>query len=252
MIKRIIRRLSLSTPGINSLTRSLFYGRRGFENSIQSDKVFLNDLRFRNKVIFDIGASRGDFSQFFASSAGSRGYVVAFEAHPHSYEQLKMRIGRDIGRNVLAENKAVGLEPGVCQLIARKSIPETSTIDANIQNTIIEEGDYLNFDIPMCSLDSYLESNKHKYIPDFIKIDAEGAEYDILRGSAKLMSMFHPELFIEIHGADMALKENNIKNIVELLEKFGYRIYHVESGKYISLDDCVIAREGHIYCTYNF
>ena len=58
-----------------------------------------------------------------------------------------------------------------------------------------------------------------------------------------------PKLFIEIHGLTYYDKEKNIINIVSLLEKFKYKILHVESGELINKNNAISAKIGHIYCT---
>ena len=93
-----------------------------------------------------------------------------------------------------------------------------------------------------------IASGGREVVPDFIKIDTEGAEFDVLRGATQVLQMYHPELFIEIHGATRALKEENIENVVRFLEEQGYSIYHVESRQEVALAHCQVAMEGHIYC----
>ena len=143
---------------------------------------------------------------------------------------------------------AVGLKQGTCMLYIRNNEPATASIDPYIEAQIIAENNYYVLEVPMCSLDTYVSSNGDEAVPDFIKIDTEGAEFDILKGAIRLLRMYHPELFIEIHGATWVLKEKNIENVVRLLQEQEYSIYHVESDRAISLRNCRLASEGHIYC----
>ena len=255
IVRELVRRLILSNPVTTSfyywLARILVDGRGGMKRRASGGDIevlFLRRLDLRGKVVYDIGSSIGKFTQFFASSVGRKGYVVAFEPNPKPYQRLKERIGRDISSNVLAVNMGVGLAPGNRHLIVRNIDTGTGSIDQHIQHQIVSEGDYYELDVPICSLDCYIAYEGKAYPPDFIKIDAEGADYDILKGAIKVLQMYHPELFIEIHGATRALKENNIENIVQFLQEQGYQIYHVESEQEVSLVKCHIAREGHIYC----
>ena len=245
--KALARRLILS-PASAYLARRFIYGRRGFERRGTPEALFLLGLDFRGKEVFDVGSSIGDFTQFFAASVGRTGYVVAFEPNPSSYQQVKQRTGRDIDLNVLAVNMAVGLAAGTCHLMVRDLNPGTGSIDPVIQRQIVCEGDYYELDVPMCSLDSYVASSEGEVVPDFIKIDTEGAEFDVLRGATQVLQMYHPELLIEVHGATRALKEMNIENVVRFLEELDYSICHVESRQEVSLANCRIAAEGHIYC----
>ena len=52
---------------------------------------------------------------------------------------------------------------------------------------------------------------KEKLIfPDFIKIDVEGLEYNVLNGMKNTLHEKKPKLFIEIHGQTFEEKKDNI------------------------------------------
>jgi hypothetical protein len=52
-----------------------------------------------------------------------------------------------------------------------------------------------------CGLTLDEAARKH-FVPDFIKMDIEGAEVEALRGAAELLSRRQPGLVIETHGPD--------------------------------------------------
>jgi hypothetical protein len=55
--------------------------------------------------------------------------------------------------------------------------------------------------------------------PDFVKIDVEGAESEVLEGMSNLLSAgMPPNILIEVHGYKQQAKCR------ELLERFGYSI----------------------------
>ena len=39
--------------------------------------------------------------------------------------------------------------------------------------------------------------------PDIIKIDVEGAEFEVLEGASRALTEFHPTIFLEIHGTQL-------------------------------------------------
>ena len=63
------------------------------------------------------------------------------------------------------------------------------------------------------------------------------------------MKKIKPKLFIEIHGANIKDKVENIKRIVKMLLNNKYSIFHVELGKMINESNASNAKEGHIFCT---
>jgi hypothetical protein len=103
-------------------------------------------------------------------------------------------------------------------------------------------------DVPLDSIDRRIAMGLPE--PDFVKIDVEGLELNVLRGMPHLLERRRPVLYIEIHGADMQKKLENATAVVELLWQHGYAIHHVESGATVaSAADIPGVRRGHLYCT---
>jgi len=63
-------------------------------------------------------------------------------------------------------------------------------------------------------LDSLISSGLPK--PDFVKMDVEGGEVDILTGATKMLQDSRPLLLIELHGTNEA--------VAAILEKQNYSI----------------------------
>ena len=98
----------------------------------------------------------------------------------------------------------------------------------------------LDHDITACKL----------LAPDFVKVDVEGFELDVLEGARKTLTMYHPALFIELHGRTMTEKRKNSAGVVNLLGTLGYKsFYHIESGNHIAAANSEMAAQGHLYCT---
>jgi len=72
------------------------------------------------------------------------------------------------------------------------------------------------------TFDKYCEL--HGVTPNFIKIDAEGAEYKILRGMWKIMDMHHPKLMIEIHPRHLEKQGISPGYLFDFLKEQGYEI----------------------------
>jgi hypothetical protein len=60
-------------------------------------------------------------------------------------------------------------------------------------------------------------------LPDFIKIDAEGAEYDILRGGKRVLAAHDIALFIEINQETLGSFQVTLESLWDLLRSLGYR-----------------------------
>jgi hypothetical protein len=85
--------------------------------------------------------------------------------------------------------------------------------------------------------------------PDLIKIDIEGWELQALKGATRLLRQFGPALYLEMHGETLAEKKRKVAEIVGFLNETGYRVIeHVETGQRVTLGNCQIAIEGHLFC----
>ncbi|AFY40297.1 methyltransferase FkbM family [[Leptolyngbya] sp. PCC 7376] len=126
-----------------------------------------------NNIVFDIGANIGYFSILLSQAVGRSGKVFAFEPDRDNYRFLKASSILNNCDNLYCFNKAVSKENGVAQLfIASDNL-----------------GDHRLFTTP--GRDSYeveticLDSDYSETHVDFIKLDTQGSEFNILSGMKK-------------------------------------------------------------------
>jgi hypothetical protein len=62
-------------------------------------------------------------------------------------------------------------------------------------------------------------------IPNYIKIDVEGAEQQVLLGGKSMLSTHRPKLFLAIHGKQQELA------CTRLLQSLGYAISEIEPNE---------------------
>lgn len=216
-------------------------------NSITKEENFLTTLDLSGKVIYDIGGYKGIFSIFFAIKSIPDGKVYVFEPNYKNYQILMENIRINHVKNVIAYNIGVGEKNYKTKMAVRKNNYATSSIDDKIAEQIIGEEGSEYFDVEIVTLDKYVTDKSLPY-PQFVKIDVEGVEYDVLLGMRNILESCKPELFIEIHGIDNNDKLNNINNIYNLLNNYKYKLYHIETSQLINQTNIYLAREGHVYC----
>lgn len=78
-------------------------------------------------------------------------------------------------------------------------------------------------EVPMKSFADIAREFDHRHI-DVLKMDIEGAEYDIIKSILK-SPVTIDQILIEFHDRFFSEKENKSKMVVETLQKFGYEIY---------------------------
>jgi hypothetical protein len=66
------------------------------------------------------------------------------------------------------------------------------------------------------------------FVPDFVKIDVEGAELSVLRGAERLLASVGPALIVETHEAAIE------RECIELLSRHGYRMAVVEQRSWLT------------------
>lgn len=155
-----------------------------------------------NESFIDIGAYRGDtVEQFLKFTNGKHKNILAIEPDRKTYKKLVANC--ENLKNFEALNGAVTDIDGVV---------EFSSV-AGRQSTIGN-----GVEIPAFTLNKLSE----KFVPTYIKIDAEGAELDILNGGKKIISEFKPKMKIATYH-----KNRDIFEIPILLNKLNknYKIY---------------------------
>ena len=161
-------------------------------------------------LAIDCGANIGVHTLEWAKFMYGWGSVLSFEAQEKIFYALAGNIAINNCLNVQAENVAIGAKNGTIEVpipnyhkpssygsleITQKTSNEFIGQDINFSNTKTTR---------MISLDS-LEIDR----VDFIKIDVEGMEQDVLNGACKLIENTQPIMLIE-----------HIKSNKDFLQKF--------------------------------
>jgi FkbM family methyltransferase len=140
-----------------------------------------------NSVILDVGANIGNHSIFWAT-IGKASVVHAFEPVPETYKILCKNIEiNSISKVVTPHNIGLGKKQSaaVIDFHASDNIGGTSIKESNILNKYVMRVDCLdNMDLKLKKI-------------DFIKIDVEGFEIDVLMGMLKTLEKYRPIVFIE-------------------------------------------------------
>lgn len=139
-------------------------------------------------VFFDVGAHIGMMTLLAARRVGEDGRVVAFEP----VEANRARLDRNLQLNAAAQvqvvDAAVGALPGRAELAYRGSSLTWTLSPAESR----EDGDVLATDI--LTLDDMAD----RYgLPALIKVDAEGAEVDVLRGGTAVIARRRSRFLVE-------------------------------------------------------
>ena len=163
-------------------------------------------------TIFDIGAWKGDTAYFFSKKCSNKARIYAFEPDDYAFQILekikeKYKLNNVITKNILLSNAEKEID-------FISMIENTPTIKKNA-----------------ITIDKFVEENNIEKI-DYIKMDVEGAEKNILEGSIKTIKKFKPSLAIAIyHGGKLFMEDFYnipifIKNIINEDYEYYIRTFH--------------------------
>ena len=202
------------------LKRILFYFQKSkYPNEIENFLLFYifglkqydvkNIFEVKNDaVVFDVGAFKGDTAYFFSKKCSNKARIYAFEPDYYAFQILekikeKYKLNNVITKNILLSNSEKEID-------FISMIENTPTIKKNA-----------------ITIDKFVEENNFEKI-DYIKMDVEGAEKNILEGSIKTIKKFKPSLAIAIyHGGKLFMEDFYnipifIKNVIN--EDYEYYI----------------------------
>ncbi len=202
-------------------------------------KTFLSWLH-PETTFYDLGGNAG-FYALLASKVISRGKIYSFEPIPGAQEifQKHMKLNE---RFIVHHN--IRLLPYALS-DSEKQVAFSNDAMRQEGNTYIKESDvYHNAEdyltIPCYSVDGLLQLKYDK--PDIIKIDVEGAEYDVLKGAINTLKQYRPHILLATHDCHLPGVKDKC---VQLLKDMGYRLVHTGTyNKHIpGLDDYIAIHE---------
>lgn len=166
-------------------------------------------------VVYDIGANVGFYSLIASKMAGKNGKVYAFEPAPRNLIHLKKHLELNKCENSIAVSGAVSDKKDLVYFNDGDHAA-TGFLSKNNGNILV----------PTFDLDELVE-NKIIMAPNLMKIDVEGAEFDVLNGAKNILEKYHPTIFLSTHN-DKVHKE-----CINLLRSLNYKL---ESMNTLSLE----------------
>lgn len=189
-------------------------------NELQAIKELLRVLRnFKpNLVVLDIGANIGVHSVALSGSVGPSGVIYAFEAQRIVFNMLAGNIALNSLGNILCFHNAVSDVPGYIDIPIFDYGKPMSIGSVEFSGTQKEDIGQKPLDgiaekVPAVLIDS-LNLNQL----DFMKIDVEGMEINVLKGAANCIAKFRPLILLEFLKSDQ-------KILIEWLKNANYIIY---------------------------
>lgn len=188
-------------------------GESGFDKILLDLAELFVTKDINSYVVWDIGANVGIFS--FAC-AGRGASVIAVEPDPFLFKLLNksIKIPSNSNLDVQVLQTAVSDRIGYETLNIAKRGRASNCLESAGGRTQMG-GVREKIRVPLTTLDEML---KKVEAPNFIKIDVEGAEVNVLEGAKTLLMKYRPTLFIE---ADV----NTRPAVTEILRRYDYLLF---------------------------
>lgn len=140
-------------------------------------------------IVYDIGAHVGYYTLLFSKIVGNSGRVFSFEPLKRNLIYLGKHLKINRITNVSVVEAAVSDSAGTQFFEVGKS---------HSMGHLSPEGG-VGEKVCVLTLDEFIFGSKNP-VPQCIKIDVEGAETLVLKGAKRVLSEFHPIIFLAAHG----------------------------------------------------
>src|SRR5829696_798285 len=165
--------------------------------TIREDDIIEHFTPKQGDIVIDIGANIGRYTIISSKRVGTKGKVVAIEAHPGNFEILNRNIKLNQLTNIIPLNYAAYSKETKIKLY----VPDEES-GYTIYHTLMERTGKKFVEVNANTLDYLLQLNEIRQEEvNWIKIDVEGAEFEVLKGATNVLSKSKDiALLIELHG----------------------------------------------------
>lgn len=245
--KKIVYHYSKFAPYGKILQIKLDNGIKYFFRSRTTDRTAVKEVWARNiytrhgfdihenDVVFDLGGHIGTFT-VMAGAKAKKGKVFAFEPMTDNYKVLLSNIELNSLSNVIAENVAVSNEIGKRTFYL--STPEAGKkvgygTGGHSFFKSKERGE--SIEVATSTLDELIKKHGIERI-NYLKLDTEGAEFDILYNTSKENLQKIDKIAMELHPFDANTKDDMLKFLEghgfnNIIDKYGESEYMVYSKR---------------------
>lgn len=179
---------------------------------IYIEEIYKFDFENQTPTILDCGANIG-LSCLYFKSLFPNAMIKAFEADPEIAKTLKLNLERNHVNDIEIINKAVWIHnQGIEFSIDGADGGSINSSENKIKVASIQLKEYLK------TIDEI----------SLLKIDIEGAEYDVLKDCSNELNHVR-NIFIEYHSWNST--EQKLSEILDILENNGFRYYIEDIGK---------------------
>jgi hypothetical protein len=181
----------------------------------------LSKLGFKPSQVFDVGAYKGDFTNLCLKYFPDAN-VACFEVLEHRVEQLNL---------LTSLSSKVQVFP---TLLGSEIREQVNFNQAETASSVLIEKIPQNFPVkcyPMTTIDKLVEDNFQGKSPDFLKLDVQGYELEVLKGAEKTLQ-----------GIQVVLAEVNLIDVHQNVALLAEIVDWLNLRDFVAYDICELHR----------
>jgi FkbM family methyltransferase len=197
----------------------IFITREDYEPEL----AYLEQLLSPGDVFVDGGANFGIYTVVAAKLVGASGRVLSFEPGEESFSILQKNIEINQFDNVTALKAGLSDREGTARFYHVENAPNSYSLgQESTENSEFEE-------IATTTLDRVLATEELDRL-DVVKLDVEGAEEMVLRGSQATLEKYRPIVLFEISESATQRLGLDINGAWHFLKQIGYQFFTLNNN----------------------
>ena len=210
--------------------RSHIFKRVLIFNDFEPKNAILVNKYTNGKDFIDIGANVGLDSVLFSKIAlDEKQKILSIEPNPSAINFLELNIKNNFNnpnRSIIYKGIATTSE-GIYNLNFIEGLSEYSSVN-KIAHPTVKDEKIIQQNVPGNTIDNLVK--QYNLQPGFLKIDVEGGEQDVLKGSFDTIEKYRPIILIEINDFE-SLNESISAFYIEFFNRINYKLLNLNLSK---------------------
>lgn len=192
-------------------------------------------------TVIEVGGHIGYLSLFFSQLVGDSGHVHVFEPGVNNLPYIEQNVRSR--PNITLVKKGAGNETGTATFYLENLagqnnslVKDFDVLQRNLKNAFDGGVRITESSIDVIRLDDYVAQTR--IVPNFLKIDVEGFEFEVLDGLRDTMR-HRPAIFVEV--------QRHHDRVWEFFESRGYRLFR-ETMQRLTRDEVLTLRTQNVFC----
>ena len=180
-------------------------------------------------VLVDIGGFQGEWTETCLRKFLDK-KIYVYEPNFEIFQRIENKFSKE--KNVILKN--LGVSSSSSYQTYYKIL---STDDVIQMSGFVKREIYSQYEVEEIKIKTVILDEEIKDPIDFIKIDTEGFELEILKGMETILKSKNSKFIQFEYGGTYLDKGINLNEVIAYLSYFGYKVYNISDGKIFEIKD---------------